>query len=101
MEILTTILNDENRKRTKEHVKVLIDQLNCRDLLEVENKKKMKEYMAAPEGINPIYDQLEDADTGTLNLCESTINFISQNNTKILNLQRNIDEMAQWIEHQR
>lgn len=67
----------------------------------------MKEYLAAsedmavPEGVNPIYERLEDADGGTLNLCNSTIKFIDNNNSKILTLQRNLDDMANWIEKQR
>lgn len=86
---------------------MLIDQLSYRDLSEQIKNQKMKEYLAAsedmalPESVNPIYEKLDDAEGGTLKLCDSTMKFIDNNNSKILTLQKILDDMAAWIEKQR
>jgi len=78
-EILNSILEEENRKSTRREIQNLVSELNHRTQMDNQKEQQKIVYRNAPDGIQPIYDKLEQANDSSLQMLDSTIKFIRHN----------------------
>ena len=72
-------MEEENRKSTRREIQNLVSELNQRNLMDDQKEQQKIVYRNAPEGITPIYDKLDQANSSSLEMLDSTIKFIRHN----------------------